>query len=495
MQVLLGLPRSRAAHAGPVLDLGCGSGLSCRPLAAAGLPWVGFDLSPHMLAAACQVTPGAAGCLARAALGTRLPLRSGAFAAAVSVSAVQWLLPPRPGRAAELAALFESLVDCLATEQQGGAGVCLQVYPATSEEADALVVAAAAAGFDNPLLVTDFPHRTAARKLFLCLPPPAARAKQRAGVPEAGTGPRTEQQPAARCPLSFPQRCGCAASWWASRGGLTAPAGLPGGQMSARQPASVPRPRGPGQEPLTAEEAAQARLREEHRRYCSRIMRALRRAAAGVSIPSPQGGEAALLPAGPAAVPAPRWRACSLGSTASVQDIDAGADALEAAACLRAAGWEVALDGQADTRGAASASASATARAGRGCGRGRAAKGADVALQPRAAPSASAHVGACAAHSMLQLSCLEATLLVPGLAPHAAVGARGRFPTLEAQSRTGSRGAAAADLVRTLGQDLRDAGVGLPIACWLPLRSGGGAGGAADEVLVWLACPLDWEDT
>lgn len=46
---LLGELRRRRIAAGTVVDLGCGSGLLCAELAAAGFATVGFDLSPAMI--------------------------------------------------------------------------------------------------------------------------------------------------------------------------------------------------------------------------------------------------------------------------------------------------------------------------------------------------------------------------------------------------------------------------------------------------------------
>lgn len=55
---LLGELRRRRIAEGTVVDLGCGSGLFCAELAAAGFDTAGFDLSPAMIALARKRVPG-----------------------------------------------------------------------------------------------------------------------------------------------------------------------------------------------------------------------------------------------------------------------------------------------------------------------------------------------------------------------------------------------------------------------------------------------------
>ena len=79
-----------------LLDLGCGSGLSCSPLESRGCRVLGLDLSLEMLREArrrgCEVV--------QADMSRPLPLRSGAFDAVLSVAALQFLCEPADGRAA-----------------------------------------------------------------------------------------------------------------------------------------------------------------------------------------------------------------------------------------------------------------------------------------------------------------------------------------------------------------------------------------------------------
>lgn len=81
-----------------ILDLGCGSGISGRVLAGRGYPWVGLDISPHMLRMAGAAENGPTGRAADgllgpicADMGAELPFGPESFKYAVSISAVQWL--------------------------------------------------------------------------------------------------------------------------------------------------------------------------------------------------------------------------------------------------------------------------------------------------------------------------------------------------------------------------------------------------------------------
>lgn len=77
-------PRLRAAvarHPGPVLDAGCGGGRHLDALRRLGLPALGFDLSPELLAVANR-RPGCAGRVLRADL-RAVPLAPGSCAAVV----------------------------------------------------------------------------------------------------------------------------------------------------------------------------------------------------------------------------------------------------------------------------------------------------------------------------------------------------------------------------------------------------------------------------
>lgn len=148
-----------------LLDLGCGSGLSGEALTEAGHTWVGFDISQAMLdIAAEREVEGDVGLLD---LGQGLPVRSGVFDGAISISAVQWLCnADRKGHEPRkrLKRFFETLYACLAR----GARAVLQVYPENAAQAEMMVAAAMKVGFSGGLVV-DYPHSTRAKKYFLVL--------------------------------------------------------------------------------------------------------------------------------------------------------------------------------------------------------------------------------------------------------------------------------------------------------------------------------------
>jgi 18S rRNA (guanine1575-N7)-methyltransferase len=196
------------------LDLGCGSGLSGAELEARGVSrWLGLDISPDMLEIAASSLqqrqreqqderredgagqhpplpppPGSRGDLVLADLGQGLPLRAGALAdAAVSISAVQWLLEA-PTRAAAGGRLpidrfFGGLARCLLLPPAGGGEgegeggnngssprvvAAIQAYGRDRNAALEVAAAARRAGF-RAAAVADWPHRTRAIKTYVML--------------------------------------------------------------------------------------------------------------------------------------------------------------------------------------------------------------------------------------------------------------------------------------------------------------------------------------
>jgi 18S rRNA (guanine1575-N7)-methyltransferase len=73
-----------------LLDVGCGTGYSGRPLERAGHTWIGTDVSEHMLRAARTARPQSSHVVC-SDIGCGLGFRKGLFDGAVSISAVQWL--------------------------------------------------------------------------------------------------------------------------------------------------------------------------------------------------------------------------------------------------------------------------------------------------------------------------------------------------------------------------------------------------------------------
>lgn len=160
---LLALPDDGSSRL--ILDIGCGSCLSGDAITEAGHTWVGLDISQSMLDVAVGREVEGDVCLAD--MGQGLPIRSGAFDGAISISAVQWLCNADTSTAdprKRLRAFFGSLYACLT---RGGRAV-LQMYPENSTQAQMITTAAMRAGFSGGLVV-DFPNSAKAKKYYLVL--------------------------------------------------------------------------------------------------------------------------------------------------------------------------------------------------------------------------------------------------------------------------------------------------------------------------------------
>lgn len=160
---LLELPEDTPAL---LLDCGCGTGYSGRPLERAGHTWIGTDVSEHMLRAGRAARPQSSNVIA-SDLGQGLGFRKGVFDGAISISAVQWLChATRPDHVPEkrVRKFFVGLHAVLAS----GARAVLQFYPEQPEHVDMLRAAALQAGFAGGLIV-DYPWSERSKKLFLVL--------------------------------------------------------------------------------------------------------------------------------------------------------------------------------------------------------------------------------------------------------------------------------------------------------------------------------------
>jgi 18S rRNA (guanine1575-N7)-methyltransferase len=138
-----------------ILDIGSGSGLSGTILSSIppeqGGPhtWVGIDISASMLAVALE--RDVEGDMLLADAGQGVPFRPGAFDAAISISAVQWLCnAENKEETAEgrLKRFFEGLYAAL---KRGGRAVC-QFYPRDDRQRKMVCDAAIKAGFGAGLL-------------------------------------------------------------------------------------------------------------------------------------------------------------------------------------------------------------------------------------------------------------------------------------------------------------------------------------------------------
>ena len=146
---LLDLPNSSL-----VLDVGCGSGLSGEILTEndPSHTWVGVDISSSMLAIA-KMHRDVDGDLMLGDIGQGLPFRPGAFDAAISISAVQWLCNAESAHENDqperrLKRFFSSLYLAI---RRGGRAV-LQIYPRDSAQREMISSAAVKAGFGVGLL-------------------------------------------------------------------------------------------------------------------------------------------------------------------------------------------------------------------------------------------------------------------------------------------------------------------------------------------------------
>lgn len=147
-----------------ILDIGCGSGLSGEILDEHGHTWVGIDIAASMLAVALD--GDATGDLLLADMGQGIPFRPGAFDAAVSVSAVQWLCNAESSDVSPHGRLSRFFDGLYASLRRGGKAV-LQFYPKNDHQRSLITGAAVRAGFGAGLLEDD--PDTKNQKLYLVL--------------------------------------------------------------------------------------------------------------------------------------------------------------------------------------------------------------------------------------------------------------------------------------------------------------------------------------
>uniref|UniRef100_A0A7S1KP02 18S rRNA (guanine(1575)-N(7))-methyltransferase Bud23 C-terminal domain-containing protein n=1 Tax=Percolomonas cosmopolitus TaxID=63605 RepID=A0A7S1KP02_9EUKA len=176
---LLNLPEEESLL---ILDIGCGTGLSGEVVSERGHCWIGMDISPSMLKLAAEDS-NVEGDLCLHDMGQGLPWRVGAFDAAISISAIQWLCnadkkshDPRK----RLNTFFSTLYACL----RKGARAVFQFYPQDSQQTNLIANSALKNGFSGGVVV-DYPNSTKARKFYLVI---------FAGVPDAKPPPALEDE-------------------------------------------------------------------------------------------------------------------------------------------------------------------------------------------------------------------------------------------------------------------------------------------------------------
>jgi 18S rRNA (guanine1575-N7)-methyltransferase len=153
-----------------ILDVGCGSGLSGEILSSVpedeGGPhtWVGMDVSASMLDVALQ--RDVEGDLLLADIGQGVPFRAGAFDAAISISAIQWLCNAESSETSPAGRLTRFFNGLYASLRRGARAVC-QFYPKNEVQRNMITAAAVKAGFGAGILEDD--PGTKNVKLYLVL--------------------------------------------------------------------------------------------------------------------------------------------------------------------------------------------------------------------------------------------------------------------------------------------------------------------------------------
>lgn len=135
-----------------ILDIGCGSGLSGEILSEDEHIWVGMDIAPSMLDIALQRE--VEGDLFLADMGQGIPFRAGAFDAAVSISAIQWLCNAETSDVSPEGRLRRFFDGLYASLRRGGRAVC-QFYPKNIQQRTMISQAAIRAGFGAGILEDD----------------------------------------------------------------------------------------------------------------------------------------------------------------------------------------------------------------------------------------------------------------------------------------------------------------------------------------------------
>eukprot|EP01063_Lacrimia_lanifica_P032386 TRINITY_DN5531_c0_g1_i1.p1 TRINITY_DN5531_c0_g1~~TRINITY_DN5531_c0_g1_i1.p1 ORF type:complete len:441 (+),score=66.22 TRINITY_DN5531_c0_g1_i1:73-1395(+) len=145
---------------GVLVDIGCGTGLSCTPAARLGYSVIGCDLATAMLRAPVDVA--LEGRLFRSDMREGIPVRSGAAAAVTSIGALHFLGEDTTA----IANFFADVARVLAGPPCGGGVFCAQFFPSSPAQSTAMVAAAEGAGLWATLVI-DQPHRTNGRRTFL----------------------------------------------------------------------------------------------------------------------------------------------------------------------------------------------------------------------------------------------------------------------------------------------------------------------------------------
>ncbi|KII69167.1 putative 18S rRNA (guanine-N(7))-methyltransferase [Thelohanellus kitauei] len=147
-----------------ILDVGCGSGLSCGVIENHGYSSIGIDISQPMINVGKS-----RGCddVILADMGLGVPFRPATFDACISISALQWLCNSYASDqipSARLLKFFTSLYACMKISSR----TVFHFYPSDHQQIELINRSALKAGFTGGVLI-DYPNSTRAKNYFLCL--------------------------------------------------------------------------------------------------------------------------------------------------------------------------------------------------------------------------------------------------------------------------------------------------------------------------------------
>ena len=151
-----------------ILDLGCGTGMSCATMAENGLTFVGSDISEPMLREGVDRELNEGGDFLVSDMGAPMCFRDGLFDGVVSISALQWLMNADGGEKYEPYKRLKILFTSLRRVMKRSARAVFQFYPESADQVEMITSCAMRCGFGGGVVV-DFPHSTRAKKTYLVI--------------------------------------------------------------------------------------------------------------------------------------------------------------------------------------------------------------------------------------------------------------------------------------------------------------------------------------
>ena len=151
-----------------ILDLGCGTGMSCATIVDNGLSFIGSDISEAMLREGVDRGFQEGGDFVVSDMGSSMGFRDGLFDGVVSISALQWMLNADGGEKHEPYKRLKILFSSLRRVMKRGSRAVFQFYPESAEQVEMITSSAMRCGFGGGIVV-DFPHSTRAKKTYLVI--------------------------------------------------------------------------------------------------------------------------------------------------------------------------------------------------------------------------------------------------------------------------------------------------------------------------------------